>query len=69
MTSLILLHVAFHPHKGGRGSTDAGGPGSPMYGGNNSLAVAVYDGHGGDAVSKDLERVLLNVSPGEYDGI
>ena len=33
-----------------------------MYGGNNSLAVAVYDGHGGDAVSKELERVLLNVS-------
>ncbi|GAX72575.1 hypothetical protein CEUSTIGMA_g31.t1 [Chlamydomonas eustigma] len=25
----------------------------------NSLAVAVYDGHGGDAVSKELERVLL----------
>jgi serine/threonine protein phosphatase PrpC len=28
----------------------------------NSLAVAVYDGHGGDAVSKELERVLLQVT-------
>lgn len=64
----FILPFLVRPHAlltGGRGSGDAGGgSGSAIHGAGNSLAVAVYDGHGGDAVSKELERVLLNVSRG-----
>ena len=35
--------------------------GTVLQGSGNSLAVAVYDGHGGDQVSRELERVLLQV--------
>ena len=53
--------VAFLYSAGGnRSSSDSGGGGT-MLGSGNSLAVAVYDGHGGDQISKELERVLLQV--------
>ena len=50
------------------GSGGSGGvAGTVLQGSGNSLAVAVYDGHGGDQVSRELERVLLQVR-GEEEG-
>ena len=38
--------------------------GGAIMGNGNSLAAAVYDGHGGDQISRELERVLLQVRGG-----
>ena len=56
--------VAYLYTAGARGSGSGGRgevAGTVLQGSGNSLAVAVYDGHGGDQVSRELERVLLQV--------
>jgi len=38
--------------------------GGSIMGSGNSLSAAVYDGHGGDQISRELERVMLQVRAG-----